>query len=234
MDDISISIILPVHNQADHIGRVVQQHVQALTPVQKQHELLLVVNGPCRDDSLATCRALAERDSHVRVVHSVEGGWGLAVRKGLAEARGRWIGYTNAARTTPEDLAAAVRLATEHPDYVVKAKRQIRENLVRRVGSLLYNLECRLLFGLSWSDVNGTPKIFPRHMRRLLELTRNDDLIDAEFCMICHREKYPMLETPVFAFERHGGTSTTGLRSALGMYRGAWQLWHDYRGVMHG
>ena len=41
--------------------------------------MLLVVNG-CRDDSLAVCRALAEKHPSVQVVHSEEGGWGRAVR----------------------------------------------------------------------------------------------------------------------------------------------------------
>jgi len=73
--------------------------------------------------------------------------------------------------------------------------------------------------------VNGTPKVFPRSCERLLHLTRDDDLIDAEFGRICRREGYPMLEVPIFSSRRHGGKSTTTARTVLKLYWGAYQLW---------
>jgi hypothetical protein len=115
--------------------------------------------------------------------------------------------------------------ARTFPDVVVKANRKIRERWTRRLGSLLYNLECRALFDLSSWDVNGTPKVFPRSFAKLLALTRDDDLIDAEFSWICRREGYRMLEVPIFSSRRHGGTSTTTLLSAVRMYAGAYRLW---------
>jgi hypothetical protein len=110
---------------------------------------------------------------------------------------------------------------------VVKANRKIRDGWRRRLGSLLYNLECRALFDLSNWDVNGTPKVFPRTFRRLTELTREDDLIDAEFCLVCRQEDYPMVEIPIFSSRRHGGKSTTNYSSAWRMYLGAYNLWRS-------
>jgi hypothetical protein len=119
--------------------------------------------------------------------------------------------------------------AVAHPDVVIKANRKIRENWKRRLGSLLYNLECRVLFDLACWDINGTPKVFPRVFDKLLALSRDDDLIDAEFNAICRRENYRMLEVPIFSHRRHGGTSTTNYRSALRMYRGAYQMRRSMR-----
>jgi hypothetical protein len=107
---------------------------------------------------------------------------------------------------------------------VVKANRRIRENWRRRLGSLLYNLECRALFDLPYWDINGTPKAFHRNLTRLMNLTRDDDLIDLEFNVICRQEGYPVIETPIFSTTRHSGGSTTGLKSAFRLYRGAFQL----------
>ena len=66
---------------------------------------------------------------------------------------------------------------------MLKANRTIRDSFQRRVGSLLFNLECRALFDLPTMDVNGTPKVFPRAFAKLLELARDDDLIDVEFML---------------------------------------------------
>jgi len=223
-----ISIVLPVHNQADHVSSVVMEYEEALSRVPNPHELFLVVNG-CRDNSLAICRALADEYASVRVMHSEQGGWGLAVRLGLREARGELLCYTNSARTSAQDLTLILLYAIAFPNVVIKANRKIREHWHRRLGSLLYNLECRALFDLSYWDINGTPKVFPRSFDKLLALTRDDDLIDAEFNIICRREGYRMIEVPVFSYLRHGGRSATSYRSAFKLYFGAIQMWQGMR-----
>ena len=91
--------------------------------------------------------------------------------------------YTNSARTAPQDLALLLLYANINVDKVIKANRKIRESTFRRMGSLFYNLECRALFDLPYWDINGTPKVFPRKYSRLLELTRDDDMIDLEFAL---------------------------------------------------
>lgn len=228
MTDRLISIVLPVHNQADHIGGVVAEYGQAIGQIRADSEIILVPNG-CRDDSEAVCDALAREMPAVRVVPSAQGGWGLAVRLGLAAARGNFLCYTNSARTGPQDLVLLLHYALTYPDTVIKANRKIRERWSRRLGSLLYNIECRALFDLSNWDVNGTPKVFPRRFTKLLGLSRDDDLIDLEFNAVCRREGYPMVEVPIFSRRRHGGRSTTTMLSAVRMYWGAYRLSREVR-----
>jgi glycosyltransferase involved in cell wall biosynthesis len=223
-----ISIVLPVHNQADHIVGVLQEYESGLRDVPVPHEYVLAVNG-CTDRSLEVCQEFAAGNENTKVVHSEESGWGHAVLLGLEAARGDLLCYTNLARTSPRDLALILHSATAVPNVVVKATRKIRDSWQRRVGSLLYNLECRALFDLSYWDVNGTPKAFPRGFDELLKLTRRDNLIDAEFMLACRREGYPVLEVPIFSHRRHGGRSTTGYLSALEMYWGAYRFWRSLR-----
>jgi glycosyltransferase involved in cell wall biosynthesis len=228
MNDVLISLVLPIHNQADHVSRVVRDYEEALSRLHHAHEMILVVNG-CRDRSLDVCRDLAEQYAPVRVIDSEKAGWGSAVKLGLTNARGELLCYTNAARTNAQDLVLLLLYALAYPNVVVKANRKIRESRRRRFGSLLYNLECRALFDLPYWDINGTPKVFPRAFDRLLLLTRDDDLIDAEFTMICRREGYPVVEVPIFSSLRHGGRSSTNYYSAVKMYGGAIQLWRTMR-----
>jgi glycosyltransferase involved in cell wall biosynthesis len=218
------SVVLPVRDQAGHIAEVVTEYIAALERSGMRWEIILVPNA-CRDESAAICARLAAEHAGVRSIVSELGGWGRAVRCGLREASGDLLSYTNSARTTAEELLLLLLYARTFPGVVVKANRKIREHWTRRLGSLAYNLECRALFDLSSWDVNGTPKVFPRAFQKLLALTRDDDLIDAEFSWICRRESYPMIEVPIFSTRRHGGRSTTNLRSAVRMYVGAYRLW---------
>jgi glycosyltransferase involved in cell wall biosynthesis len=221
----SFSIVLPVHNQGDHIESILNRHAASLNRLGISYELIAVANA-CTDDSLVAIARAAAAGVTVRSIDLREGGWGRAVRTGLAEAGGTIVGYTNSARTTAEMLTLMVSYARGYPDVVLKANRRIRDSLHRRLGSLIYNLECRALFDLATWDVNGTPKLFPRRFERLLQLERDDDLIDLEFVATCAMAEYPIVEIPLLETVRHGGRSTTGLRTATRLYRGAFELRH--------
>lgn len=224
MSEPRVSVVLPVYNQADHIGSVIDGYRVTLENANVSFELLPIINGTRKDDSAEICRALSDKHPSIRTFVIDEGGWGRAVRHGIAEARGEILCFTNSARTTSDDLLLLLLYGITHPDVVVKANRRIRESLRRRAGSLLYNLECRALFDLSAWDVNGTPKVFSRRFEPLLHLTRDDDLIDLEFGAICRRENYRIIEVPLFSTTRSGGRSTTNYGSAIKMYLGAWRM----------
>jgi glycosyltransferase involved in cell wall biosynthesis len=223
------SVVLPVRNQAGHIGTIVNGYVNALEGLPGDVEMVLVTNA-CTDHSVDVCAELAADHEGVRLLDiGSNGGWGRAVKAGLTAADGDLLCYTNSARTTPEMLRLVLVYAMAYPGVAVKANRKLRDSMRRRLGSLIYNLECRLLFDLPWWDVNGTPKAFPRSFDKLLTLDRDNDLIDAEFSVICKREGYPIVEVPLLETRRHSGKSTTNYRSAFRMYAGAYRMWREQR-----
>ena len=223
-----VSLVLPVHNQGEHIRSIVEGYIDGLEVLPIRHEIILVVNGST-DDSQAVCDALAAEFEGVQVLVLDKRGWGRSVRTGLAAAKGDLLCFTNSARTTREILMLTLAYALAYPEVALKANRRIRESRRRRLGSLIYNIECRALFDLSVWDINGTPKIFPRTFDKLLALTRDDDLLDCEFNVVCRTNDYPMIEVPILATERHGGRSTTNYSSAIRMYAGAYAMWRARR-----
>lgn len=217
------SIILPAYNQADHIEGIVDGYLRALASLPGDHELLLVPNNST-DGTEEVCAGLEASRPGVRSVALADGGWGRAVKAGLDAATGERLCYTNSARTSPEILTLMLAYSLAYGEVVLKANRRMRDSIVRRAGSVLYNMECRALMNLASWDINGTPKVFPRKFSALLELRRDDDLIDAEFLAVCAAEEYPLIEVPLLITQRHGGRSTTNLRSAARMYAGAFRL----------
>ncbi|GIW41604.1 MAG: hypothetical protein KatS3mg076_2181 [Candidatus Binatia bacterium] len=221
-----VSIVLPIHNQADHLERTVVDYLGVLERLRHSFELLLVVNAS-RDDSARIARELAARNTHVRVLEDERPGWGRAVLAGFRASRGRLFAYTNSARTNAYTLGLLVLLGLANPGYVWKANRRLRYPFLRRLGSVLYNFECRSLFGLAVWDVNGTPKVLERDVFESLALQEEEDLIDLELVVKCQRRGLQIVEVPVVSTERHGGRSTTTLRSAWRLYRGAFRLWRE-------
>jgi glycosyltransferase involved in cell wall biosynthesis len=219
-----ISVILPFRNQADHLAPLMRKYLGEFQPQPWTFELVLVPNA-CTDDSVRLCRELQSADPRIRVVENPRGGWGLSVRCGLDAARGRFLCYTNSARTEPAQIPAAFERLRRLPSALVKIVRRGRGNFLREFGSFLYNLECRALFRLGCRDVNGTPKIFPRELLDRVRLTSDGDLLDLEILAKARRQGWRIVEIPVEGWKRHGGKSSTNFKSAGRMYAGALNLW---------
>jgi glycosyltransferase involved in cell wall biosynthesis len=223
----SVSVILPFHNQAHGLREIVQGHAAMLDAAGFAYEIILVPNGST-DDTLAICQSLAAESPHIRCVEG-RGGWGQAVRTGIAASTGAVICYANSARTQSADLQRILECAAENPGHVVKANRLARQAWLRRLGSRVYNTLCRLLLKVSTHDVNGTPKAFPRSATALLHLQRDDDLIDLEFMWRCRTSGLALIEVAVHGDARRGGRSTTGYRTAWRLCTGAIRFWQQAR-----
>ncbi len=219
-----LSVILPCRNQADHIGAVLMRYLRPLESLGSPFELVVVPNAST-DRTREVVEQFAATDGRIRVVCTPRPGWGLAVRTGLDAARGSILCYTNTARTDPKILPSFLDRYRERAPCLVKARRGERQAPLREVGSLIYNLEARLLCGIRCQDVNGTPKVFDAAFYRALRLTSSGDLLDLEIMAEAARRGVPVIELPVTGFKRHGGKSSTTVSSAWKMYFGALGLW---------
>ncbi len=217
------SIILPVHRQENQISGIFSDYVAALSTLSDAWELIFVVNGS-DDRSFGIVAELAAGRPNVQVHRLEKAGWGRAVRHGISVARGTYVCYTNSARTQLPDLLLILKYAQTNGNVVIKASRIVRASLFRRLGSVIYNLENRLLFRIAVMDVNGTPKVFPKIVWESLQIHSNDDLIDAEAMAKCFKMRVPVLEVPVRDTARRRGRSTTNLGSAFRMYFGLLRL----------
>jgi glycosyltransferase involved in cell wall biosynthesis len=221
------SIVLPFYNQGQQIQSIVNAYCEALSEktigLQDTWELVVVVNGS-HDDSYDRAQELARSDARVRAFNLEQGGWGRAVKYGIAQAQGAIICYTNSARTQMPDLLTMLKYAKIDETRVIKATRTIRDSLARRIGSVLYNLQNRFMHGTTAWDINGTPKVAWRAVFERVSLQSDDDLIDAEFMAKCHRQQIRVVEVPVWLTPRLGGKSTTNFKSAFKMYGGVFRL----------
>jgi len=222
-----LSLVLPVHHQADHIAGVVRGFAAALERLEISYEIILVPNGSADDDR--ACRELGQELPSVCCRPSEGQGWGRAVRAGIAGTQGELICFANSARTQADDLSRIVGAGLASKGAVVKALRVTRHSVVRRAASGAFNLLCNGLLDVRTADVNGTPKVFPRTAVGLLNLSSDDDLLDLEFMWRCRRDNLRVIEIDVRSDQRHGGRSTTNLGTATKLCAGAIRFWRRTR-----
>ena len=87
MDEVLISVIIPIYNGERYIQRSVDS---VLCQLNEQIELILVDDGST-DRCGELCDAYAKKGAHVRVVHKKNGGLSSARNAGVAAARGEYV-----------------------------------------------------------------------------------------------------------------------------------------------
>ena len=220
---ITFSVVLPIYHQSKQIETLVATYGSGLKKLKESFEIILVINGG-DTASYVIAQKLTKKNPFLKVLYLEEAGWGNAIIAGMEKAEGTFICYTNSARTRISDLITILTYAKSNPSVVIKATRILHLNFLRKLGSTLYNIECRLLLHTPVWDVNGTPKVMPSHVARKIGLTSKGDLIDAELIAKCVWNNIPILEVPILFPPRFGGNSTTRIFSALKMYTGVFKI----------
>ena len=92
MDDIIISVIVPIYNGEKYIHRVVDS---ILPQLNNAVELILVDDGST-DASSSLCDTYAEEYTTIQVVHKANGGVSSARNAGIEAARGGYLSFVDA------------------------------------------------------------------------------------------------------------------------------------------
>ena len=119
-----ISIIIPVYNKEAYVERCLRQ---LMMQDFNSFEVIAVDDGST-DASGRICDRMASEDQRIRVVHTKNGGVTAARRRGLEEARGRYImfvdsddelqaGALSVMYKTIEETGADEVIATYHDQY---------------------------------------------------------------------------------------------------------------------
>ena len=116
MDDVIVSIIVPIYNGEKYIDRVVNR---ILPQLNKKLELILVDDGST-DSSGSICDTYAEKDDNIRTVHKTNGGLSSARNAGITAAKGEYLSFVDVDDYMSEDAYAKLIEVIEayHPDCI--------------------------------------------------------------------------------------------------------------------
>lgn len=117
-----LSLVVPAYNEGARLGETLRAIVDYLDRQPYTWEVLVVDDGS-EDDTLALAREVAARDCRVAAVANPHRGKAYAVRSGIARARGKLVGFTDADLATPmETLAAVLPLIAGGYDVVIGSR----------------------------------------------------------------------------------------------------------------
>lgn len=91
-----VSILVPIYN----VERYLAQCLDSLCDQTLQEIEIVAINDGSTDGSLAILREYASRDNRIMVIDKPNSGYGASMNRGLAQARGEYIGIVE-----PDDFA---------------------------------------------------------------------------------------------------------------------------------
>jgi dolichyl-phosphate beta-glucosyltransferase len=241
------SLIFPTYNPGPRLERTWLEVTRFVRKEAATWEILFVCDG-CGDGTPGRLEELvgeAGEAGRVRVVsYTPNRGKGHAVRRGLEEARGDWLVFTDVDLAYGWDdvvrLADTLRGGAEvaiasrtHPESRVIASPHLLGYLYRRhLQSLAFTLLARWLLPLRQRDTQaGLKGLSARAARMLLPRLRCDGFgFDCELLTACVYLGLPVVEVPVSV--RYEDTHSTTSLDAMGrMVRDLLRIRRDWRQV---
>ncbi len=209
--DVELSIVIPVYNEQEILESSVTELLHQLEHHSKlrdrSFELILTENGST-DDTVEIARRLAADDDRLRLLNTGEPNYGLALRRGIKQARGDIVLCDEIDLCDTDFYARALRkIEAEGYELVVgsKALSSSRDQrpVYRRAATRVLNGMFRVLLDFHGTDTHGL-KAFRR--RPLLEVVDacvvNQDLFASEFVIRAERRGIRMCEIPVDVVEK--------------------------------
>lgn len=203
----TVSIVIPVYNEEAILHAAVVDLREKLKDVAWSYEILIAENGST-DGTVSIAGALASKYEDVRWFSLGEPNYGLAMRRGILEAKGTFVVCDEIDLCDTVFHSSAVELLQQgDADLVIGSKLLAGSSderpWARNVASRVYNGLLRTTLGFRGTDTHGL-KAFRRD--RLLPIVNrcviDKDVFASEFVIRAYREAIPIREIPVRVIEK--------------------------------
>lgn len=161
----SLSVIIPVYNEADVIEKVVREFYQVVIQKHSNAELIVCEDGST-DGTVEILRRL-ENELRIKYYHSDERkGYLKGVREALQKGTNEWIFFSDSDNT--HDPKDAWRLIEEtekkHLGLCTGEKRERADPFYRKLFSFCFSLLVKIMFGVKQHSINTGFKLMNREI----------------------------------------------------------------------
>ncbi len=241
-----LSVVIPAYNEEVRIARTVEALVEYLNDWGGRRSWeLLVVNDGSSDSTGPIVTEISKTEPRVRLVDAPHGGKGAAVRRGMAEAAGKWRFLCDADLSMPADNLGRF-FGEQNPnrpkfDISIGSReapgaQRFNEPLSRHVKGRLFNYAVKVLALRGVEDTQCGFKMFSAESVEKLFPHQSLDgwAFDVELLVMAKNAGFSVGEIPIDWYYGEGSkmTLTKGLTAVLDVARvGLNNMLRRYKGV---
>ena len=218
--DVLVSVIVPVYNVEEYLGRCVES---ILAQTYSNLEVILVDDG-AKDSSGTICDAFAEKDPRVRVIHKENGGLSSARNAGIDAATGDWLEFVDSDDwLEPDAVGSMLELALTHQvELVVGGRWDVsaktgnkKRGLCPKMQEVISGEELvSRIFRWDHCDSSACDKLFARRLFREVRFPVGVVCEDVPimYKIVLDAGRAVLLDKPIYHyFHRMGSISYTGI-----------------------
>jgi dolichol-phosphate mannosyltransferase len=217
LSDIDVSVVAPAHNEQDNIEPLVREIEAAMNAAGFRFEAVIVDDGST-DATRANLRRMMAGRPWLRCVAMTNTpvgkghGQSAAFHAGFRACRGRLIAVLDAdLQNDPGEIPAMIRFMNEQKVDMVQGDRSHarKDNLVRRVGSIVGRVVRRRLLGDTIRDTGCSLRVMKREIALALPLEFRG--VHRFIPVMARHLGYTVAEMPVRHRPRVAGETKYGL-----------------------
>ena len=220
----SLTIVVPVYNEADFIPMALPKLIAAVENVEADYTIRIVENGST--DGSADIAKKTAGTANVIVDSLPAADYGAAMRRGFLEADTDWvvnfdIDYFSA------DFLHRLLDQPEEVDLVIASKRdpgsEDRRPFIRRLATQVFNVLLTVILRSEVTDTHGMKGFRKSLVEEITPLVAStEDLFDTELVVRAERAGYQIVEVPVVVEEMRTARSSLvkrAPRTVVGLLR---------------
>jgi dolichyl-phosphate beta-glucosyltransferase len=225
--DPEVSIIIPSYNEERRLPETLERIAVYVRASGRETEILVVDDGST-DRTAAIAESFGRKFPALRVIsNGVNSGKGYSVRRGMLEARGGIVLFTDADLSAPIEEADKLFAALGSHDVAIGSRAldrrliSVHQSRFREFAGIIFNTIVRLCLRLSFVDTQCGFKAFRREPCRIIfEQQRIDRFgFDPELLYLARHHGLRAVEIPV----RWGHSPAT----KVSMFRDSLQMFLD-------
>ncbi len=230
-----LSIIIPAHNEEKRLPPTLEQVFAFLDKQDYEAEVLVIENGST-DRTYEIAQSFASQHKNLHVIWEDGRGKGLAVRRGMLEARGQYRLMCDADLSMPiVEVTKFLSCDTAEFDIAIASREapgaaRYNEPRYRHLGGRLINLIIRLLILPGLQDTQCGFKCFRAEVAD--DLFKRQTLMgwsfDIELLFIARRHGYRIIEIPIDWYYR-SESKVNAMRDAVRMIEDIFQIHRNAR-----
>jgi len=223
---LSISIVIPIHNEEAYVADAVADLYQQLEDVPCATTVLLAENGST-DATRRTAGELKAVHPGLDVLELPDPDYGGAMRDGFLATAGDWVVNFDIDYYSADFLRSVVAVG-EDADVILASKRapgsDDRRSRFRRTATWGFNLLLRSLLGSGVTDTHGIKALRRRVVDEIAPVVvSRQDLFDTELVIRAERAGFRILEVPVVVEEQRAARSSL-IKRIPRTVRGVWRI----------
>ncbi|GEM_PF-169033 len=205
MSEPYLSVIIPSFNEEDRLGPTLEK-ITAFLSKKKYPSEIIVVDDGSRDGTARLAEEKLNSFPHRVLSQAKNRGKGEAVKRGMLDARGKFLLFTDADLSTPiEEVERLIRCLEDGYDIAIgsrglrESRVEVRQNFVRESMGKIFNRIARLFTFKKIKDSQCGFKCFGKKAaKELFSLQKTKGFsFDAEIIYLAQKKDYKIAEIPV-------------------------------------